>query len=274
MPELPEVETNVRALRPHLIDREIINTSVFTTKLRHHIAKENFFVLNGQRIKTVRRRAKYIIVDMTGSHSLLIHLGMTGAFRVCPMETERKKHEHVIFNLDNGQSWRYEDQRKFGTIEVWNNSQGEWPERLLKLGPEPLENDFSGEYLRQVSKNRMMPVKKLIMDQQFVVGVGNIYASEALFRSRINPKRKAGAISGTRYARLANEIKFVLNKAIAKGGTTIADFKSVDGSEGRFAIDLKVYGREGKMCPACKSSKIKRSVIGGRSTYYCSKCQN
>ncbi len=104
MPELPEVETNVRALRPHLIDREIINTSVFTTKLRHPIAEENFFILYGQRIKTVRRRAKYIIVDMTGSHSLLIHLGMTGAFRVCPMETERKKHEHVIFNLDNGQS--------------------------------------------------------------------------------------------------------------------------------------------------------------------------
>ena len=273
MPELPEVETIVRALRPHLIDREIINTSVFIDKLRYPIAKENFFVFYGQRIKAVRRKAKYIIVDMTGSHSLLIHLGMTGAFRVCPLEVERMKHEHVIFNLDNGLTLRYEDQRKFGTIEVWNNGQGEWPEKLNKLGPEPLGNDFSGNYLRQISKSRIMPVKSLIMDQHFVVGVGNIYASEALFRARINPKRKAGAISETRYTRLANEIKFVLSQAITKGGTTIADFKSVDGSEGRFAIDLKVYGREGKICPACLSSNIKKSVIGGRSTYYCRNCQ-
>ena len=274
MPELPEVETNVKALKPHLIGRKVIKSSVFTDKLRSPLSVSDFTPIAGKKIIGIRRRAKYILIDLSGQSSLMIHLGMTGAFRICPVEDNRKKHEHVIFTLNNGQSWRFEDPRKFGLVKLWDKKEGDYPNTLRKLGLEPLESEFNGRYLKKLAaKRNKSPVKNFIMDQQVVVGVGNIYASESLFRARINPRRKAGSISEKRYALLAESIKTVLQEAIVKGGTTISDYKSVDGGEGRFSIDLRVYGKEGTSCPGCVQHKIKRIIIGGRSTFYCPKCQ-
>ena len=273
MPELPEVETNIRALRPHLTGRRIDRVDVHTDKLRHPVSPGSFDAIEGRSILGFRRWAKYIIVDLDGPVSLSVHLGMTGAFRICPADVRRAKHEHIIIYLDNGLTWRYIDQRKFGIFRTWQNTQGIWPSHLPTLGPEPLDDTFSGSYLKEISLGRTAPVKTFILDQRVVVGVGNIYASEALFRARINPKRNAGRISLQKYELLTREIKSVLKEAIEMGGTTIADFRTPDGSEGRFRINLKVYGRQGKICPACNTKKVIRIVQTGRSTFYCPGCQ-
>lgn len=273
MPELPEVETNVKALRPHLIGRKIQKVEIFTEKLRRVLNIEDLNLLLEKTILGIRRRAKYIIIDFDGPFSLLIHLGMTGSFRMTDTNGERQKHEHISFHLDNQKILYYNDPRKFGLISVWNKSDGSFPAVLKSLGPEPLTAQFNGGYLKEKAGNRKISVKSFIMDQKIVVGVGNIYANEALFNAGILPQRAAGRIHLNRYEKLALEIKKVLQEAIDFGGSTIINYRNVDGNEGRFSLRLSVYAKEGETCPSCKYSKIRRKIIAGRSTFYCPRCQ-
>lgn len=274
MPELPEVETVCRALQKSLPGKTIVNVTVRNPQLRNLIDAEyleenckNFQILS------LRRRAKYIIAELSNDKALLLHLGMTGKFRVCSGEEEVKKHEHVLFQLDTGESWRYEDPRRFGIVKsVTLPVQGGIPEDLEHFGPEPLEGDFTGKYLKDFAKHKTKPIKNLIMDNTCVVGVGNIYASESLFRAKISPLKAAGKISLAKMTLLVEKIQEVLHEAIQAGGTTISDFSTPDGNEGYFFRELAVYGRAEEACLEC-GSIISKTVMAGRSTFYCKRCQ-
>ena len=275
MPELPEVETVARALRPHLVNRRIIKIETFTEALRSPVDLAGRPELIGRRIRDIQRRAKYIVVALEGGHCILLHLGMTGSCRIVRSCETRLKHEHVIQHLDDGWSWRFLDPRKFGRMEIHPlTDDGPLPPPLRNLAPEPLGTEFDAEYLRSVCKNRKRPIKSLLMDSGLVVGVGNIYASEALFRAGIHPAAAAGRLSKSRCQRLVRAITDVLQDAIDAGGTTISDFRTVDGTEGHFARKLDVYGRENEPCARCRKGRLKKTVTAGRSTYYCPRCQH
>jgi formamidopyrimidine-DNA glycosylase len=237
--------------------------------LRWPIPRELVRLLPGQRIEGIERRAKYLLVH-TAPGSALLHLGMSGALRVLPGDTPAGTHDHVDWRLDSGRVLRYTDPRRFG-CQLWQ-AQGEIHPLLAGLGPEPLSDDFGGDSLWARSRGRRAAVKLFLMDQAIVVGVGNIYASEALFAAGIHPRRAAGAVSRARYARLATEVKRILEHAIARGGTTLRDFISPDGLPGYFEQELFVYGRAGEPCRVC-STPIRVSVIGQRSTFHCPRCQ-
>ena len=274
MPELPEVETVCRSLSLHLPGRTIERVIVRAPQIRHTLDSDEFNgFCQGRKIVELRRRGKYIVAELEGSRALLLHLGMTGAYRVVESEAEIKKHEHVLFELDNGKSWRYEDARRFGILKcVQLPAPGMIPEDLFDLGPEPLGDEFTTKYLFKASRKRVKPLKNFIMDSKIVVGVGNIYAAEALFRSGLSPFRPAGKLKKKEAELLVNKIREVLSLAIEAGGTTISDFKTPDGSEGYFFRALEIYGREDEACIKC-ASPVKRSVQAGRSTFYCNKCQ-
>ena len=274
MPELPEVETVCRALLKHLPGKVISEIIVRQPRLRNLLdEKELNSACKGHKILDLRRRAKYIIVDLDTDKALLLHLGMTGKFRVVKQEEAYLKHEHVIVNFSDGESLRYEDPRRFGIFRsVTVPVSGGNPECLESLGPEPLSENFDDKYLFQKSRKKTKPVKNFIMDNNIVVGVGNIYASEALFRSRISPIRKSGSLKKTEALLLCEKIKEVLAEAIKAGGTTISDFQTPDGSEGYFFRELAVYGREEEPCLTC-TFPIRRVVQAGRSTFYCKNCQ-
>lgn len=273
MPELPEVETVTKCLRPHLLGRKILRAGVHAPRLRHPLRARDFAGVLRRKIIAVRRRAKYIIIEFTGGRVLTLHLGMTGSFRVVCCPVPRTKHDHLDWRLDNGLCLRYNDPRRFGSAVAERLTvAGGDPPSLAHLGPEPLGDEFSAAYLRQQSRRRGAAVKSFIMDQRVVVGVGNIYASEALFRARISPTRRAGALSRADCARLAGEIKRVLRSAIRAGGTTISDYITPDGKEGGFEVKLQVYGRAGEACVKCGAA-VRQKVIGGRSSFYCSRCQ-
>jgi formamidopyrimidine-DNA glycosylase len=198
---------------------------------------------------------------------------MTGSVRICDHQEKRQKHEHVCFELSNGKSLRFQDPRRFGHISACKiQAKNTLPSSLLKLGIEPLSNKFTGTYLLNTLKNRTLPIKTALMDNKIVVGIGNIYANESLFESNILPQTKANTITIQHLDRLVKNIKNILKQAIAAGGTTIADFKGLNGQEGKFAINLKVYGRNQTPCTICQTPivKIKQS---GRSTFFCPKCQ-
>ena len=270
MPELPEVETVVRALRQRIVGRRMLAVNASVNRLRTRI---DISALRahccGQTIRNVTRRAKYIRILFESGGGLLLHLGMTGAFRVETTDTARSAYDRVWWNLDDGSSWRFEDIRRFGSVQTV--SADEWEGMLAHLGPEPLGPNFSGEVLFHLSRGRRVSVKTLIMDQRRVVGLGNIYANEALFRARIRPTRMASRLSKAVCARLHMCIVEVLSEAIEQGGTTISDFKGLDGSEGRFHLMLDVYGRGGEECRC--GTLVKRIVHGGRATFYCPHCQ-
>ncbi|MFC5489001.1 bifunctional DNA-formamidopyrimidine glycosylase/DNA-(apurinic or apyrimidinic site) lyase [Dokdonella soli] len=269
MPELPEVETTRRGLAPHLVGRTVVALHIRQPRLRWPIPRELRTQLPGQRIEAIERRAKYLLVH-TEPGSALLHLGMSGSLRVLPAATPIGVHDHVDWRLDSGRVLRYTDPRRFG-CQLWQ-PRGEVHPLLAGLGPEPLSDDFDGDLLWTRSRGRAAAVKVFLMDQAIVVGVGNIYASEALFAAGIHPKRAAGSISRTRYARLANEVKRILAYAITRGGTTLRDFISPDGLPGYFEQELFVYGREGEPCKVC-GTLIRAIVLGQRSTYYCPRCQ-
>lgn len=271
MPELPEVETTRRGIEPLVSGRRIARVDVRAPKLRWPIDPDLPGKLNGQMIHSVGRRAKYLIFYLdTGC--LLLHLGMTGHLRVVSAATPYGKHDHVDIHLSGGQSLRFTDPRRFGAL-LWCALPPEEHPLLSRLGPEPLSGEFNGDYLYRRSRGRRLAVKPYIMDQQVVVGVGNIYASEALFRARVRPDRSAGRISLQRYTRIAAEIKAVLRAAVDAGGTTFSDFRRVDGRPGYFKQKLQVYGREGQPCPRC-GAEIAVIRLGQRSTFYCRQCQN
>lgn len=271
MPELPEVETVRRGILPLVKNRRIVEVIVREPRMRWPIPKDFGRYAQGRRIEDVDRRGKYLIVALDGGDRILIHLGMTGRLLVLNQPTELRKHDHVDFVLDNGLTLRFNDARRFGAVLPWPAKQAE--HALVKdMGPEPLGDGFSGAYLHELSRGRTAPVKAFIMDGQVVVGVGNIYATEALFRAGVRPQRLAGKVSRAEYDRLAKKIRDVLNDAIGKGGTTLRDFASALGDPGDFAQRLRVYDRAGQPCRVCKAP-IKRIVIGNRSSFYCPVCQ-
>ncbi|PLW70956.1 bifunctional DNA-formamidopyrimidine glycosylase/DNA-(apurinic or apyrimidinic site) lyase [Pseudohalioglobus lutimaris] len=269
MPELPEVETTRRGVQPHVVGREIVRLTVRESRLRWPIPAELPALLQGQRVDAVERRAKYLLF-LTPGGTLLIHLGMSGSLRLVPSGQSPAKHDHFDIELKGGQVLRYNDPRRFGCC-LWLAPDEQHP-LLRHLGPEPLSDAFDGELLYRRSRGRKGPVKPFLMDQKVVVGVGNIYANEALFLAGIRPDRAAGRVSLARYESLAGRVKQVLTSAISQGGTTLRDFVGGDGKPGYFAQQLHVYGREGQPCKRC-GLPLRELRISQRSTIYCVACQ-
>lgn len=269
MPELPEVETARRGLAPHLQGRRIVDVVLRRPTLRWPIPREVSDCLPGQTIVAVRRRAKYLLID-TAPGCALLHLGMSGMLRILPGPTVAGAHDHVDMALDSGRVLRFTDPRRFGCL-LWQPI-GEVHPLLRDLGPEPLSHDFDGDFLFETSRNRKVPIKSFLMDQRIVVGVGNIYVAESLFRAGIAPARAAGSIGRERYARLARAIKDILAHAIERGGTTLRDFLNVDGAPGYFEQELSVYGREGEPCKTC-GRKLRGTRLANRATAWCARCQ-
>ncbi len=271
MPELPEVETTLRGVAPHIVGHTILECVLRTDKLRLPLEQTLCEVLPGQTITKVERRAKYLLL-FCEQGTIILHLGMSGSLRVLPAGTTEKKHDHVDLIFSSGQCLRLTDPRKFGLFIF--TPEDPYRHKLLNhLGPEPLSDDFHGDYLYHTARGRKLAVKQFIMDQKTVVGVGNIYANEALFQAGIRPDRTAGKISATRYKRLVDAIREILHKAIGAGGTTISDFNQADGKPGYFAQQLLVYGREGEECPQC-GRPLLVTRLGQRSTFYCRHCQH
>jgi len=273
MPELPEVETICRGLAAGLAHATIAAVET-RARLRHHPEpRELQDFCQGRTIRAIRRRAKYILVIFTENDGLVLHLGMTGAFKIDGNDGAPEKHAHVIWRLTDGRQWRFLDPRRFGAIFICRqNLDKAIPPPLASLGPEPLSPDFNPAGLYDATRRRLTPIKNFIMAQENVGGVGNIYASEALFRARLSPLKPASTLSRTACRNLTAAIKAVLTEAIAAGGTTISDFHALDGSEGKFTVALQVYGRNGQPCPVCGQA-IQRLVIAGRSSFFCKKCQ-
>ena len=289
MPELPEVETTRRGLAPHVVGRRVTGAVLRRPDLRWPIAPEVRELLPGQRIDAVRRRAKYLLLD-SAAGSALLHLGMSGSLRVLPAAVPAGPHDHVDLALDDGRVLRFNDPRRFGCL-LWQPP-GQVHALLRDLGPEPLVDDFAGaaigeaapggrafdgpafdgDYLFARSRGRAAPVKTFLMDQRIVVGVGNIYAAEALFAAGIAPLRPAGRISRERYGQLAAAVRRILAHAIERGGTTLRDFTGADGAPGYFELELLAYGRGGQPCPRC-GRPLKQAAIGQRTTVWCGHCQ-
>jgi formamidopyrimidine-DNA glycosylase len=274
MPELPEVETTRRGLAPHLEGRRVLTVTLRRPDLRWPIPGEIETLLPGQTIRAIRRRAKYLLMD-TDVGSAIWHLGMSGSMRVLPADTAVQAHDHVDLSImDKTQATprvlRFNDPRRFGCL-LWQ-APGETHELLRELGPEPLEDDFDGSYLFERSRGRRVPVKAFLMDQRIVVGVGNIYAAEALFAAGVSPLRAAGKVSRERYDLIAAEIRRILAYAIRRGGTTLRDFLSPDGAPGYFEQELSAYGRGGEPCPRC-GRPLKEAMLAQRATVWCGHCQ-
>lgn len=268
MPELPEVETTRRGITPWLDGALIRHAVVRQPRLRWPVPSA-IQTLRDQPVHAVTRRAKFIVLTLDAGQ-LLLHLGMSGTLRVLPADSPAGKHDHLDLVLDSGQALRLRDPRRFGAA-LWA-APGETHPLLAHLGPEPLSDAFTGAWLYQRSRRRKQAVKTFIMDNRTVVGVGNIYAQESLFRAGIHPSRAAGRISAARYERLAGAIREVLSRAIRAGGTTLRDFTNATGSPGYFRQQLAVYGRGGEPCPACEVP-LKQLRHGQRSTVYCGYCQ-
>jgi formamidopyrimidine-DNA glycosylase len=271
MPELPEVETTRRGIEPHVTGRLITRLAVYEPRLRWRVDAKLSDWARGQRIHGVARRAKYLLLTLDRGH-LLLHLGMSGSLRVLPIRTARRPHDHFDLEMDSGWLLRFNDPRRFGSLHHWPGDPSEHV-LLQRLGPEPLDDAFDGAYLHRVLHGRRVAVKLAIMNNRLVVGVGNIYASEALFRAGIRPGRAARSLTRAECAALAKAIKAVLLDAIAAGGTTLRDFIGADGSPGDFAPQLFVYGRAGQPCLTC-STPVRQRVMGQRATYWCPTCQH
>jgi formamidopyrimidine-DNA glycosylase len=262
MPELPEVETVRRALEPHVRGRRIVRAEFYERRVLRGDPEETAARLRGQRIRAVGRRAKHLLVEMESSLVLAVHLGMTG---VLAWGGRRGPHTRALLVLDRGRVV-YDDPRMFGRIELCTAL----PERIARLGPEPLEIAAAEFVLRL--RGRRGAVKPLLLNQTFLGGLGNIYADEALFRAGIHPRAIAAGISPERARRLLRAIRRVLRAAIASGGTTVSDYLDADGRPGGFQFELRAYGRTGEPCPRCRAP-IRRIVIGQRSTHFCARCQ-
>lgn len=269
MPELPEVETSRRGIEPFLVGEQIENIVIRERRLRWPVSRDVADRLTGATVASVGRRAKYLLINTTGG-AAIVHLGMSGSVFLVDRGTPAGVHDHFDFELGSGKALRYRDPRRFGSLHWCEDPASHW--LLQDLGPEPLGDSFDGQYLFARSRGRRVSVKQFIMNAHVVVGVGNIYASEALFIAGIHPRRAAGRVSLARYARLANAIRDVLGRAIEAGGTTLRDFYGGDGEAGYFAQNLEVYGRDGEECRRC-GAEISAIVLGQRSTYYCKSCQ-
>jgi len=281
MPELPEVETTRRGVRPHLVGREIEDVVVREPRLRWPLPRDLRGRLAGATVRDVERRAKYLLFRLERPASpqrgagdagtLIVHLGMSGSLRVLSASTMPGPHDHVDLVLAGGDCLRLRDPRRFGCMLFASGDPHRHP-LLRELGPEPLSRDFDGAHLAAVARGRTAPVKAFLMDSAVVVGVGNIYANESLWRAGIHPRRAAGRVGAARYDSLARAVKETLARAIEKGGTTLRDFHSADGEPGYFRMELSTYDRPGAPCPRCCAA-IKVARVGQRSSFYCPRCQ-
>ncbi len=272
MPELPEAETVAAALRRVLPGRRITDVQVRVPKLRTSLAPLRSACLEGHVFTAVQRRGRYIVLTLDDRRGLLLHLGMTGAVSVVPSGESPHRHEHVVLNLDNGMSFRFEDPRRFGVLECHPLQADGLPAALNFLGPEPLTDDFCADGFYHIAHQRHIAIKELLMDNTVVTGVGNIYATESLFAAGIRPTHRSDRVSRMSCERLVMAVKEILTRSIAAGGTTISDFRGVDGSEGYFNRELLIYGKPGEPCPRC-GAKLRTVKLGGRSSCYCPKCQ-
>jgi formamidopyrimidine-DNA glycosylase len=274
MPELPEIETIRRSIEPHILNRKIIRVEVLEPRLRELIEADRFekWAAN-QAVIEVKRRAKYLIWILENHAAVIIHLGMSGSIGTFSDSAPLEKHTHVIFHFAKNRHVRYRDPRRFGMIKVVEPGQLESYSGFSLLGPEPLSDDFTAEIAAERLKRSGKPIKHWLMDGQNVVGVGNIYANEVLFRAGIHPERRADSLSTKEQVRLVASVKAVLNSAVEQGGTTINDFRNADGEPGYFQFHLEVYQRTGEACLSC-GSEIQRKVMGGRSTFFCPNCQH
>lgn len=270
MPELPEVETVRRGVEPHVLGRRFAGAIVRETRLRWPVEAGLDAALRERTVVATERRGKYLLLVLDNDDRLLIHLGMSGRLFVLRGDEPLRKHDHVDLVLDRGRL-RFNDPRRFGAILLWRAGEPLHP-LLASLGPEPFSAAFNGDYLFELSRGRRAPVKTFLMDGGVVVGAGNIYAAESLFRAGIRPTRAAGSVSRARYARLAETVREVLSAAIEQGGTTLRDYAGADGAPGYFQQVLDVYGREHEPCHRCGAT-IRRQVIGQRSSFYCPGCQ-
>jgi formamidopyrimidine-DNA glycosylase len=271
MPELPEVETTRRGIEPFVLGQTVESLIVRQPQLRWPVSCDLAEKLVGKEILRLDRRGKYILFNVAGG-ALLAHLGMSGSLRIVQPDAPVKKHDHVDVLFKGGVCLRYHDPRRFGCL-LWADSDPHTHPLLAELGPEPFDASFTGEYLYEAARSRSTAVKTFIMDSHVVVGVGNIYANEALFRAGIDPRRAAGRIGLARYGELARLIREVLGQAIDQGGTTLRDFVNASGKPGYFQQTLAVYGREGLPCVLCGT--VLRCVrLGQRSTFYCPRCQH
>jgi formamidopyrimidine-DNA glycosylase len=270
VPELPEVETTCRGISPHITGKRVKAVIVRQAKLRWPIPPELKKALPGQKIQNVTRRGKYLLLGATKG-TVIIHLGMSGSLKMVDESKTPEKHNHFDIVFSNNQALRLHDPRRFGAV-LWTTRPPLQHPLLSSLGPEPLDENFNADYLFERSRKRKVNIKTFIMNSKIVVGVGNIYASETLFRSGIRPTAAAGKISIIRYQRLVNAIKDVLQAAIAEGGTTLRDFTNSEGKPGYFKQKLLVYGRAGEPCTVC-GKPVKCSQQNQRTTYYCSHCQ-
>jgi formamidopyrimidine-DNA glycosylase len=270
MPELPEVETTRRGILPFVQGFEVTDLVVRNRSLRQPVPSTLKRSLNGRKIIAVKRRAKYLLFEFEHGHAL-VHLGMSGSLCLVDPKLPPRKHDHVDLHLSSGKILRYHDPRRFG-LWLWTSQAIEEHPLIRHLGPEPLSDGFDGEMLFQKSRKRKVAVKNFLMDGKTVVGIGNIYAAEALFEAGIRPTRQAGRVTRIQYQQLAQASKRILAASIEQGGTTLKDFVGGDGEPGYFAQDLAVYGREGEACGVCGTT-IKGKTIGQRASCFCPKCQ-
>ncbi|MBI1363842.1 MAG: bifunctional DNA-formamidopyrimidine glycosylase/DNA-(apurinic or apyrimidinic site) lyase [Proteobacteria bacterium] len=270
MPELPEVETVRRGLEKKILHATLRGVTLRRPDLRFPIppALGN---LQNTRLNALRRRAKYLLMDFDNGQTVLVHLGMSGRLVFADAATPPAKHDHVLFHFD-GEDVRFNDARRFGVADMYPTVQEHTVPALAALGPEPLTDAFDGKYLLTSLKGKKSAIKTAIMDNTVVVGVGNIYASESLFRAGILPARAAGKLTRAQTDKLAGCIKDVLTEAIAAGGSSLKDYVQTDGSLGYFAHRFRVYGRDGQLCTVCGTS-IRKVIIGQRSTFFCPVCQ-
>jgi formamidopyrimidine-DNA glycosylase len=268
MPELPEVETVRRSLGS-IVGQCIEAVEVAQVQLRRRIEPGFSQRLVGQAIASIERRGKYLLFHLSGGDTLLAHLGMSGALLLQPHLTARATHDHVRLRLSNGQQLTYNDPRRFGLLRV---GRVEELTELRNVGPDPLSASFAVADLATLARGRKKPVKNLLMDQQVLGGIGNIYANEILFRARIRPGRPAGRLTRQELARLLRVTRAVLNNAIRLGGSSISDYRDGTGRPGYFQLRLRVYDRAGKPCPRCQTP-VRRAVHAGRSSFYCPVCQ-
>ncbi len=270
MPELPEVESTRRGIEREADGRRILELRVYDHRLRWPIEVGMPILLAGQRIVSVGRRAKYLLLRLERG-SVILHLGMSGSLRILPSETARLKHDQFDLLLESGLSLRLNDPRRFGSLH-YTSEDPELHKLLRALAPEPLEAKFDADYLHRITRKRRAAIKQVLMNGRLVTGVGNIYASEALFRAHISPRRAARRLTRADCARLVRSVRATLNTAIRAGGTTLRDYVGTDGNPGYFRQRLYVYERAGRRCRSC-GTVIRRIKQGQRSTYYCPGCQ-
>jgi formamidopyrimidine-DNA glycosylase len=274
MPELPEVETIRGALARTIVGKTIVDILVRDSRLRWPVDAGRLHQSGvGSRIARIGRRSKYLMIGLETGYTLVLHLGMSGRILLLAGEMPFEKHDHVIFYFDDGTELRFRDPRRFGMVDIIENGEVSTHPRFVALGPEPLDPRTTAAMLFERARGLHRPVKNLLMDSAFLVGVGNIYANEALFHARLHPAGPAGSLQLSDWEVLFSSIRKVLRNAIAAGGTTLNDFVNSDGETGYFQLSLAVYGREGEPCPGCGGA-VERFVQTGRSTFYCPVCQS